>query len=308
LFVFALLVCGCDRASPTVVTGEAMGTRYHVTLSGHRASANAIDAEVAELLDAIEDQASQWRPKSWVSRFNASRSTEPVDVPGHVWAMLSVAERVHAESGGALDVTIGPVVELWGFGAAPADDWPSDVQLEAALKHCGMDKLAIDHEAKTIRKLDPGVTIDLSALAKGYAVDEIAELLDTRGIDDYLIAFGGEVRAKGDGPGGQGWAVSLGRSRDGKAGTDDNRVGLKNQAMATSGGGQQRRVAPGGASVSHLVDPRTGRPTNAEAGPVSVRADRAALADAWATALSVTPTDERAAMAGRAGVEWLGDR
>ncbi|MFN3167437.1 MAG: FAD:protein FMN transferase [Phycisphaeraceae bacterium] len=296
---------GCDEPPPTVVTGEAMGTRYHVTLGGHRGSSDAIDAEVARLLDAIEDEASQWRSASWVSGFNASRATEPVAVPGHVWAMLVVAERVWRDSGGALDMTIGPVVELWGFGRSPSPHEPQDAEVEQALERCGMDKLVIDHQARTIRKLDPSVTLDFSAVAKGYAVDRIAEQLDARGVDDYLIAFGGEVRAKGDGPDGEGWAVAVTRRNGSARAGAARRVVLKNAAVATSGGGQQQRAAPGGDAVTHLIDPRTGRPIRHGASPVTVRADSAVLADAWATALSATPTDEREAMARRGGVEWM---
>lgn len=299
---------GCEEPSATVITGEAMGTRYHVTLGPQNSAADAIDADIAELLDAIEDEASQWRSASWVTRFNASRSRKAFDVPGHVWAMLVVAERVHRDSGGALDITVGPLVGLWGFGAEPAHRPPSDSAVAQVLDRCGMDKLVLNHDAQTVSKLKPTVTIDLSALAKGYAVDRIADLLDARGITDYLIAFGGDVRAKGDGPAGEGWIIGIGRADGNSDAASEDRIALMNKAVATSGGGQQQHGLPDGQTVTHLIDPRTGRPVTDATLSVTVLADRAVLADAWATALSVTPPPQRDTLAERGGVQWIDSR
>lgn len=302
----ACLLIGCEKPTPTVIAGEAMGTRYHITLGDDTSSVDAIDHDVRVLLESIEAEASQWRQSSWVSRFNQSRSVEAQAVPAHVWAMLLVADRVHRQSGGALDITIGPVVELWGFGASPRNQsrTPTQHEIDEALSCCGMDKLALDRQARSVRKTDPRLTIDLSSVAKGYAVDRIAELLDGRGMENYVIAFGGEVRAKGQGPTGDGWTIGVDHGSTRRVKPADA-ITLRDQAVATSGGGQQQHVLPDGSSVTHLIDPRSGMPVTDGSLSVTVLADSAVLADAWATALSVTHAPDRKALAERGGVRWL---
>lgn len=302
-------LAGCGRRGPAVIAGEAMGTTYQVKLIGEVGGLEELeelDAAIAALLESIEAEVSQWRAESWVSRFNRDRrSGEAVAVPGHAWAMLVVAERVYHESGGALDITAGPLVELWGFGARPRDAPPTKHELAEVLSRCGFDKLALDPEAKTLAMSAPGVELDFSSLAKGYAVDRIAGLLDARGVGDYVIAFGGEVRARGNGPGGDGWVVAVERSTADDAAQQQQSVTLRDQSVATSGGGYQHRTLPGGAEVTHLIDPRTGRPMSDAGSSVTVLADRCIDADAWATALSVVGDGERAALAERGGVRWV---
>lgn len=293
-----LLAAGCGEPSPTVISGEAMGSRYHITLGGDHPSAEGLERSVAALFEAIEDQASQWRAGSWVSRFNASGSTAAVPVPAHAWAMLEVTDRVQRDSGGALDITAGPLVELWGFGAQPSEGEPSEMQIAQVLRRVGHDKLVMDRQAKTLAKAMPNVEIDLSSVGKGYAVDRIAALLDEAGVADYLIAFGGEVRARGDGPGGDGWVVGIDRPGGGA-------LTLHDQAVATSGGAERYRETAGGSVVTHLVDPRTGRAVAGRGRSVTVVAERAAVADAWATALAVVRAEDRRALAQRGGVELV---
>ncbi len=309
VFVMAMLLAACSEPPQTVVSGEAMGSRYHITLVGG-GDAQGIEADVEELMEAIEAQASQWRSESWVSRFNGDRSTtQQTPAPGHVWAMLVEAERIYAQSGGALDITAGPLVELWGFGAKPRSHAPSEMEIAVAMSNSGGDKLVLDHDSRTVAKLTPKLTIDLSALAKGYAVDQVAQLLDRRGVADYLIAFGGEVRARGNGPGGDGWVVRIEQNSSADKTADpapaNQSITLRDQATATSGGGEQRRSLADGTMVTHLIDPRTGRPITDGGLAVTVVADRAVVADAWATALCVTPEAQRAALAAQYGVRLI---
>lgn len=303
LLVFVLLAgCGGSETPATVFGGEAMGARYHVTLVGVHPD-DAYQQQIDGLLEEIESQASQWREASWLSRFNRDDALRPVEMPEHVRAMLGVADEVYRSSGGALDVTVGPVVELWGFGANPREEPPSEAELAEALERCGMDKLRLELEGGTVAKGVPGLTIDLSSLAKGYALDRISALLDELGIEDYLIAFGGEVLGRGDGPSGDGWVVEV--AGDQSAGGIKQTVRLRDAACATSGGSQQRRLLPGGGVVTHLIDPRTGEPMGGSAGSVTVVSERGVVADAWATALAVTAGEDRASLAERAGVELV---
>lgn len=295
------VLMGCAERGPTVVSGEAMGSRYHITLSDGHVDAAAIDKEIEALLDSIEVEASQWRKSSWVSRFNRSKEIGPVAVPGHVWAMMVIADRVYRQSRGAFDMTAGPLIELWGFGAKPHRDPPSEFQIAETLMNCGNDKLSLNPEDQTVSKDVPGIQIDLSGLAKGYAIDQIAKLLDRKGITDYLIAFGGEVRARGNGPSKDGWVIHVDSPVSSQL-LSVKRVTLRDQSIATSGGSEQNRTLNDGQTVTHLIDPRTGKPLIDKTQSVTVIADSAVLADAWATALSVVPKPDRDGLAKRAGV------
>lgn len=304
-FILIALLIACDEPSPKIITGEAMGTRYHITLGDRSAATkiDAIEADVAALIEQIESQASQWRGDSWITQLNTSRSTQPILVPEHIWPMLVVAMQVYAQSEGALDITAGPLVELWGFGAAPHKQPPTSDELARTLARCGADKLVLDENAKTLAKQVPDLAIDLSALAKGYAVDCVAELLDQRGVANYAIEFGGEIKAKGNGPGGDGWIVRIDRPGT-QASQSGQRLNLHDQAAASSGGSEQHRRLVDGTVVTHLIDPRTGLPMHDAKGVVTVVSKRCVDADAWATALSVTPVAQRDAIAKRAGVHW----
>lgn len=300
--VLVLLLAGCDASEPVVITGQAMGARYHVKLMGGHPPVDALEQSLAELLDAIEDEASQWREASWVSRFNAGGSARPVSVPPHVWAMLVEAERVYGQSGGVFDITAGPLVELWGFGESPGSGPPTPARLAETLKRCGGDKLLLDHAGRTAAKAVPGLALDLSGLAKGYAVDAAAALLDEAGVEHYLIAFGGEVYARGNGPGGDGWRVEVER-----AGGAKRVITLRNQAAATSGGGQQHKQTNGVGYATHLIDPRSGLSMSDPSRSVTVLAPRAVTADAWATVSAVLTDADLLHASVPSGVEVLGE-
>ncbi len=198
LLIVAMFLAHRDQPiRPTVISGMAMGTHYHIKLAGVRPPRDGIERDVQALMEEIQVQASQWRELSWVSRFNAGDSLQPVPVPAHVWAMLLVAEEVYHQSGGLVDVTVGPLVQLWGSGHEPNTVSPPDEEVARTLARCGFDKLVLEPPARTVRRTVPGVQIDLSSLAKGYAVDRIDGLLQSYGLGNYVIEFGGEVLARG---------------------------------------------------------------------------------------------------------------
>ena len=281
-FVF-LLTClvGCEKPSPRVIATQAMGSRLHITLPVDVDDQAFLEVQVTALLERIEQSASQWRDASWVTRFNAAEPNVSTPVPPDVSAMLIEAKLIYEQTDGVFDVTAGPLVELWGFGASPSKGEPNEMQIAGALLRCGFDKLGLNEDATVIVKKAKGVTLDLSGLAKGYAVDQISLLLDERGVADYVIAFGGEVRAAGDGPSGDGWVVQVGASAG-------HTVTLRGQACATSGGSEQKRETSDG-PVTHLIDPRTGRPMREPSRSATVVADTCMRADGWATALAIDP-------------------
>jgi thiamine biosynthesis lipoprotein len=259
------------------------------TLPNHT-SKEEIQGEIEATLERIESLASHWRADTPVSRFNRTLDTQPFPISSELLEILKVAERIHHETEGAFDVTVAPLVNLWGFG--PIEETrgkiPTDKEIENALASMGQDKLELLPQS-SIRKTRPDLQLDLSALAKGYAIDQVAQRLDELGVLHYLVELGGELRAKGTGTKGQGWQVGLEHPQTDVNATKTHQViALENAAVATSGNYRLAFTDPDtGQSYSHLIDPRTGRPVSHDLLAVSVLASNAMEADAWATALLV---------------------
>lgn len=275
--------------------GETMGTTWVVTLNApglsREARAAAREAIQAEL-DAVNAAMSTWDPDSELSRFNAHASTQPFSFSAATLSVLELSQQVSTRSGGAFDVTVRPLVAAFGFGAGARlpGDLPSSAELEAIRQRVGADQLVVDVAAGQARKLHPLLEIDLSAIAKGYGVEQVARRLAAEGFGDFLIEVGGEVEAKGLRPGGGPWRVAVERPEpDGRA--VHAVVELSDLAMATSGDYRSFYEA-GGERLTHLFDPRTGRPIQHGLASVSVVHASAAAADAWATALSVLGPEE----------------
>lgn len=289
-----LAVGACSEPEPTEtlieLSGPTMGTRYHVkiapeagTLPG-RLSPDRLQGQIDQRLETVEDMMSTYRPESDLSRFNASKSTDWIPVPRPLLEVVEVSQTLSRMSGGMFDVTVGPLVDLWGFGPEPrAGEPPSAERIEAALARVGFGKLEVRPQPPALRKSLPGVRIDLSAIAKGYAVDQIAELLDGHGIANYLVEIGGELRGKGRKSGGRHWRVAIERPEPGVRAAQQI-VTLDDQAMATSGD-YRNFFEHQGRLYSHTIDPRSGQPVQHRLASVTVLADDCMSADGLATAL-----------------------
>jgi thiamine biosynthesis lipoprotein len=289
-----------------VLSDRAMGTTWSVVLNPtdpasadpQRARA-VIDARLAE----TDRLMSTWRQDSELSRFNRHASTDAFPLSPKTFEVLRIAQGVSEASDGAFDVTVGPLVAVWGFGAQARSPRrsPDPAELAGVLARVGFRLLRLDSTHTAAHKQRPDVECDLSAIAKGFAVDEIARALTEIGWSDFLVELGGEVRARGRRPGGTAWQVGI--ERPDPAGRLVHAVlALDDQALATSGDyrnfywdGDQRRT--------HILDPRTGRPLEHQLTSVSVVHREAALADAWATALIVLGPEQGFA---RARAEGLG--
>jgi thiamine biosynthesis lipoprotein len=266
-------------AEPPTLAGPAMGTTYRVTFAAPPAGMRLAEVhrEIEAVIARIDRAASTWRDDSDASRFNRAATGEWVAVSPDLVAILEIAAQVHAESDGAFDVTVAPLMRLWGGGPQPVSAGPpTDDAITATLAHVGMRHVEIRAAAgdtrPAIRKVVAGVQIDLSGIAPGYAVDRIGALLVAIGSRDHLVELGGEVRAWGTGPDGAPWRVRL-------RGGDDRVVELRDgEALGTATRRPHRSP----------LDPRTGRPAVAAAGSVTVRASSCAAADAWAVVAAVT--------------------
>lgn len=292
---------GFDTGGPRVheFTGPTMGTTYMVKLVAEpllpEESARVASAIEAEL-EFVNGLMSTWDPESELSRFNQSASTEPFPISEPTLEVFLLAREISDLTGGAFDVTVGPVVSAWGFGAtdrAPAP--PSEAELAGLRERVGYQKLAIDPEARTLSKARADIECDLSAIAKGYGVDAVARALDRLGYGNYLVEVGGELRVRGERSSGRLWRVAIERP----LGDERSIYGafeLRDAALATSGD-YRNYYEQDGVRLAHLIDPRTGRPIAHALASVSVVHGDAARADALATGLSVLGLDEGFALA-----------
>ena len=268
-----------------------MGTTYEVTVAGAPIDRTDLEQDTAERLYGLDAAMSTYDPESELSRFNRSASTDWVRVSRDTFNVFRHAREISDVSGGAFDVTVGPLVEAWGFGAAgPAETIPSDDDVDRLLESVGYRQIELDEAIPAIRKLHPTVAADLSAIAKGYAVDRVADLLDREGYNSYLIEVGGEVRARGHHPDGREWRVGIEQPEDGRGATQ-RVVALADAALATSGD-YRNYFEQDGVRFSHTIDPRTGRPVTHALASVSVIDALCVRADAVATALEVLGPDD----------------
>lgn len=282
--------------TPATWRGETMGTTYTVKLAvpldddDHAAVGERIRAE----LDAVVAAMSTYEPDSEVSRFARAPSGVPFELSPHTMNVLRVAAEVGVASGGAFDVTVRPLVEAWGFGASGRHEGaPSEAELERLGRTVGWAHLELDPARSTVTKTDAAVQIDLSGVAKGYAVDRVAAALDARGLTDYLVEVGGETRARGQSDRGRPWRVAVQRP-----GTTALAVELDGHGVATSGN-DKNFWERDGQRYGHTLDPRTRSPVRHRLAGASVIHTSTAHADAWATALMVLGDVEGARVAER---------
>lgn len=291
-----------------VLSGPTMGTTFNVVLAGERFDMDAlaqlqtsIDAE----LQAVNAEMSTYLKDSELSRFNDGPARTDFAASPHLIEVVALAKQVTQQSGGAFDVTVGPLVDAWGFG--PGDQTPrllSDAEIEQLRAVVGDDKLELDRASGQLRKSVAGLRVDLSAIAKGHGCDRVSAVLEAAGWTNYMVEIGGEVWARGSSPSGEPWKVGIERPTNDAAGsrTVQAVVRVRDAAVATSGD-YRNYWEHEGVRYSHTIDPRTGRPiTHTLASVTVIHPESAALADAWATALNVLGPAEGLALAERLGL------
>ena len=295
-----LMSCGetSDPLSEHEIAGSIMGTTYSVRIIdppvGYDESATTND--VAELLAAINRALSTYDSESALSAFNQSTSTTWIETSTRLCDVVAGAQEIGRQTGGAFDITVGPLVNLWGFGPGKfVDEPPSATLVEDTLRRVGNEHLDTDCDRPAMRKKIPDLYVDLSAYAKGYAVDRVAELLNEIGADNYLVEIGGEMRVRGLNARAEPWAIAIERPTPASR-IIQTVVRLSDASLATSGD-YRNFFEHEGVHYSHTIDPRTGWPVRHSAASVTVIADEAARADALATALLVLGPDDGMALA-----------
>ena len=300
--LLSLAGCGSDP-SPAQFAGAAMGTSWHVSVTGadDDGSRAEVTAIVARVLEDAERHLSAYDENSELARLNADPSTDWQDVSPTLFAVLRDARDASELTGGTFDVTVAPLLALWGFdaaapGATAPFDPPDAARVAAVLRSVGYRRLELRKTPRpAVRRLVPGMRLTVDGIAPGHAVDQIADELLAHGWRDFIVEIGGEVRAHGQRPEGGPWRIAveapLAAAREPLAG-----VRLRDAAISTSGDYRDVRVDSRGGRHSHTIDPRNGRTVTGRLTSVTVIDQRAARADACATALMVMGTE--------AGLAW----
>ena len=300
LFVVCMLwmLSACEQPRQIhLLGGETMGTTWSVKVVDLPAGVTltTVREDIELLLESINRQMSTYRPDSDVSRFNRAEAGSWQVLPADFWRVIRYSLQLAEDTDGAFDPTVGPLVNLWGFGPdAKRDKPPLAAELEAVRATIGYQRLAWREADQAL--LQPGsVYVDLSAVAKGYAVDKIADLLIGLGVENLLVEIGGELRAHGGKPAGQRWKVAVEKPLPGVREVA-HILEMKDMAIATSGD-YRNYFQVGERRYSHIIDPRSGYPVNHRLVSVSVLHPRCAEADALATALTVMGAEEGMAWA-----------
>jgi thiamine biosynthesis lipoprotein len=255
-----------------------------------------VDRALRASLDRINRLMSTWDPDSELSRFNRSTGLQPFPVSPETFEVFKWSINVGILTGGALDVTIGPLVDAWGFGpSGPRNAVPTNEEIERLREAMGPDRIELNPAALTVRKTRPEVRCDLSSVVPGYAADRLSTELSNRGFTDFLVDVGGEVRTRGRNETGAAWQVAIERpTLHGDA--SQRLVPISDLAITTAGDYRKYREVDG-QRVTHILDPRTGRPVTHRLASVTVIDPLAVRADAFDTALMVLGRDEGMALA-----------
>jgi thiamine biosynthesis lipoprotein len=258
-----------------------------------------LESVVDAVLDEVDRHLSGWNPHSDLVRFNRESTTGWVPVPAPLVEAVEQALAVSRDSEGAFDVTVGPLVSAWGFGAGAVEEGatPTAAELDRLGEAVGYRKLATRVHPPALRKSSPGLQVDLDGIAPGIAIDRIAARLEALGVRDYLVELGGEVRARGRSAAGRPWRVAVEAPLEGQR-RAYALVELDGVGVSTSGDYRDFRDLAG-RRISHTIDPRTAAPVTNGLASVTVLHPSAAAADAWATALMVLGPEEGMALAGR---------
>jgi thiamine biosynthesis lipoprotein len=304
LFLVVLLRQPPGPSTPNdlVFTGRTMGTSFTVKIvvpPGREVDEDEVSTAIRGTVDDVDARMSTYRADSELSRFNDAGS-EPFAVSPALFEVLTEALRVAEISGGAFDITVGPLVDVWGFGPEPVTEPPDQATIERLLEDHGTTHLELDAADLTVQKDNPRLRCDLSAIAKGYAVDRVALRLEELGFDDVMVEIGGEVRVAGRNASGDAWRIGV-EDPDGGGGRPWVAVALTDTAMATSGD-YRNYYERDGVRISHTIDPRTGRPITHSLASVSVIHPSCMTADALATAIDVLGPGEGRELVEREGL------
>lgn len=308
-FAAALILTACNQApsaTPPQSTqgqsayaklhGKTMGTSYNISFDNEaKLDTTKLQQIIDEQLIAINKSMSTYDDTATIMAFNRADIGQVIEIDTDFQKVLADSRVIFEKSGGAFDPTVMPLVSLWGFGkeltAERLSNPPTDDEIAKARESIGLDKVV---GTDKIQKTHTGVGLDFSAIAKGHAVDKVADILAKQGINSFMVEIGGEIATRGKNPDGKTWTIGIDKPIAGS--TVQNRelltaLPLGDDHMATSGS-YRNFLEYNGVQYSHTIDPKTAYPVKDSAHSITVLADTTALADGWATALSAMPMEQ----------------
>lgn len=292
-----VLLSGCDSATTpatptataTVLDGKTMGTFWRVSVIGvDEAKAQALRAKVQAQLDADDRLLSTWKNDSALMRFNHAATTEPWPVSEAMADIVTLSLRIGAKTHGAMDITVGPLVNLWGFGPDKQPVTTPDAEAIAAAKaRTGLQHLQVINQSgrQFLQKDIPDLFVDLSTVGEGYAADHLARLMEQEGISRYLVSVGGALVSRGMNGEGKPWRVAIQKPTD-RENAVQAIVDINGHGISTSGS-YRNYYELDGKRILHVIDPQTGQPITHKLVSVTVIAPTALEADGWDTGLMV---------------------
>tara|TARA_R110002095_G_scaffold195251_1_gene173777 strand:- start:770 stop:1822 length:1053 start_codon:yes stop_codon:yes gene_type:complete len=288
ILFFLLSGCGTQKVAPIVLSGQTMGTTYHITLANIQSDATSevLQKEIDQLLVDVNQSFSTYIDSSEVSLLNKYKGTDGQLKSAPFIEVLAEALRISRLTGGAYDITVGPLVNLWGFGPTfKEDNPPSADDISDALNSVGYKNISLEQDKRLVKKLKPEMYIDFSSIAKGYGVDQVAKFIESKGFMDYMVEIGGEMRVRGNNPNGTKWRIAVEKPESSKRAIQ-RVINLSDISMATSGDYRNFFIKDG-VQFSHTIDPTTGSPVQHNLASVTVLATSSMTADALATAFMV---------------------
>lgn len=306
--IFSLFLNACEKAPEQItLQGKTMGTTYTVKYIDNGevknlANPEKVKSELDRLLVEVNNQMSTYQQDSEISRFNQLKeANQAVEISQDFAKVVQEAIRLNKITEGALDVTVGPLVNLWGFGPDKRlNKVPSDEQIKERSSYVGIDKISIKMEGKPIlTKTMPNLYLDLSSIAKGFGVDKLAEHLEKIGVSNYLVEIGGELRGKGKNLQGLDWRIAIEQPIMEQAQSVQITVPLHNLGMATSGNYRNYFEDENGNRLSHIIDPKKLSPVSHNLASITVLAPTTMTADGLSTGLFVLGAEKALALAER---------
>ena len=286
----SLFLSACSEPQAVRIQGATMGTSYSVVIPvlPEGISKQQLQQGMDEQLLTVNQHMSTYIQNSELSAVNQAGAEQWLPLSSRLFEVIQKAQLVSKQTEGAFDITVGPLVNLWGFGpidqGVPVKE-PDTEAVAAARARIGYQYIELDAEQQALRKGIENLYLDLSAIAKGYGVDVLGEYLESVGVTNYLVEIGGELRARGISHRGDPWRIALEKPQEGQRAIQ-RVIPLSDISVATSGD-YRNYVEFDGQRYSHTIDPRQGRPVTHRLASVTVLAERTDLADAWATALMV---------------------
>ncbi len=296
-----LSACGPAKENPSVVviSGKTMGTYYRVSMVGlDKSREPELRQQIEAQLKEDDHELSTYKDDSVLSRFNQYQGTDPQPISNGMADAIITALRIGHKTDNEMDITVGPLVNLWGFGPTKEPvKMPTQQQIDAARSEIGLQHIKVIQQVNGdyLQKDQPNMYIDLSTVGEGYATDHLARLVEGNGISDYLVSVGGAVVSRGYNPEGKPWQVAIQKPTD-KEDAVEAIVDLQGMGISTSGS-YRNYYELDGKRLSHIIDPATGRPITHKLVSATVIASTALEADGWDTGLMVLGTKKALALA-----------